>query len=195
MGCDTHGTKLASPVYIFIAQLVLLISYFLQLKSRVLMTPLAISPPRSTPEPDVSSIPQDAATVPTSTTSQALTGNQLQVLLGQGGMRNHVLSRTGRADGRRGVCVQIRLASSEKEQPRVRFRGHGGSIALERQTSTSSAHPIGCVTVTKLNPRVDMKHLLQLWAEEGWRHQRLAVGRVTNTWTPVPCHSSRAACF
>ncbi|NXR12661.1 SCML4 protein, partial [Semnornis frantzii] len=44
-----------------------------KLKSRVLMTPLAISPPRSTPEPDVSSIPQDAATVPTSTTPQALT--------------------------------------------------------------------------------------------------------------------------
>ncbi|XP_031408381.1 sex comb on midleg-like protein 4 [Meleagris gallopavo] len=37
------------------------------------MTPLAISPPRSTPEPDVSSIPQDAATVPKSTTPQALT--------------------------------------------------------------------------------------------------------------------------
>ncbi|KFV64249.1 Sex comb on midleg-like 4, partial [Dryobates pubescens] len=44
-----------------------------KLKSRVLMTPLAISPPRSTPEPDVSSIPQDAATIPTSTTPQALT--------------------------------------------------------------------------------------------------------------------------
>uniref|UniRef100_A0A669Q9M5 Scm polycomb group protein like 4 n=2 Tax=Phasianus colchicus TaxID=9054 RepID=A0A669Q9M5_PHACC len=44
-----------------------------KLKSRVLMTPLAISPPRSTPEPDVSSIPQDAATVPKSTTPQALT--------------------------------------------------------------------------------------------------------------------------
>ncbi|XP_020863740.1 sex comb on midleg-like protein 4 isoform X4 [Phascolarctos cinereus] len=37
-----------------------------KLKSRVLMTPLAISPPRSTPEPDVSSIPQDAATIPSS---------------------------------------------------------------------------------------------------------------------------------
>ncbi|NXC81750.1 SCML4 protein, partial [Cercotrichas coryphoeus] len=44
-----------------------------KLKSRVLMTPLAISPPRSTPEPDISSIPQDAATVPTSDTPQALT--------------------------------------------------------------------------------------------------------------------------
>ncbi|NXQ37414.1 SCML4 protein, partial [Alaudala cheleensis] len=44
-----------------------------QLKSRVLMTPLAISPPRSTPEPDISSIPQDAATVPNSDTPQALT--------------------------------------------------------------------------------------------------------------------------
>ncbi|NWT61621.1 SCML4 protein, partial [Erythrocercus mccallii] len=44
-----------------------------QLKSHVLMTPLAISPPRSTPEPDSSSIPQDAATVPNSDTPQALT--------------------------------------------------------------------------------------------------------------------------
>lgn len=39
------------------------------------MTPLAISPPSSTPEPDMSSIPQDAATVPHSATSQVLTGN------------------------------------------------------------------------------------------------------------------------
>lgn len=45
-----------------------------QLKSRVLMTPLAISPPRSTPEPDISSIPQDAATIPNSAAPQALTG-------------------------------------------------------------------------------------------------------------------------
>ncbi|KAG8444698.1 hypothetical protein GDO86_009751 [Hymenochirus boettgeri] len=37
------------------------------------MTPLAISPPRSTPEPDISSIPQDAATVPNSTVPQSLT--------------------------------------------------------------------------------------------------------------------------
>uniref|UniRef100_F7AKJ9 Scm polycomb group protein like 4 n=1 Tax=Monodelphis domestica TaxID=13616 RepID=F7AKJ9_MONDO len=37
-----------------------------KLKSRVLMTPLAISPPRSTPEPDVISIPQDAAAIPSS---------------------------------------------------------------------------------------------------------------------------------
>ncbi|KAL7987860.1 hypothetical protein Chor_006779 [Crotalus horridus] len=44
-----------------------------QLKSRVLMTPLAISPPRSTPEPDISSIPQDAATIPNSAAPQALT--------------------------------------------------------------------------------------------------------------------------
>ncbi|XP_041420564.1 sex comb on midleg-like protein 4 isoform X1 [Xenopus laevis] len=43
------------------------------LKSRVVMTPLAISPPRSTPEPDISSIPQDAATVPKSAVPQALT--------------------------------------------------------------------------------------------------------------------------
>ncbi|XP_045860899.1 sex comb on midleg-like protein 4 isoform X6 [Meles meles] len=43
------------------------------LKSRVLMTPLALSPPRSTPEPDLSSIPQDAATIPSLTAPQALT--------------------------------------------------------------------------------------------------------------------------
>lgn len=54
--------------------------YFLQLKSRVLMTPLAISPPRSTPEPDISSIPQDAATIPNSAAPQALTGMLNQTL-------------------------------------------------------------------------------------------------------------------
>uniref|UniRef100_A0A8C1QU96 Scm polycomb group protein like 4 n=1 Tax=Cyprinus carpio TaxID=7962 RepID=A0A8C1QU96_CYPCA len=43
-----------------------------KLKSR-LMTPLAISPPSSTPEPDMSSIPQDAATIPHSATPQVLT--------------------------------------------------------------------------------------------------------------------------
>uniref|UniRef100_A0A3Q2Q542 Scm polycomb group protein like 4 n=1 Tax=Fundulus heteroclitus TaxID=8078 RepID=A0A3Q2Q542_FUNHE len=37
------------------------------------MTPLAISPPSSTPEPDMSSIPQDAATIPHSATAQVLT--------------------------------------------------------------------------------------------------------------------------
>uniref|UniRef100_A0A672G8Q0 Scm polycomb group protein like 4 n=1 Tax=Salarias fasciatus TaxID=181472 RepID=A0A672G8Q0_SALFA len=37
------------------------------------MTPLAISPPSSTPEPDMSSIPQDAATIPHSATPQVLT--------------------------------------------------------------------------------------------------------------------------
>uniref|UniRef100_A0A8C0IW31 SLED domain-containing protein n=1 Tax=Chelonoidis abingdonii TaxID=106734 RepID=A0A8C0IW31_CHEAB len=37
------------------------------------MTPLAISPPRSTPEPDISSIPQDAATIPNSAAPQAVT--------------------------------------------------------------------------------------------------------------------------
>ncbi|XP_004637528.1 sex comb on midleg-like protein 4 isoform X2 [Octodon degus] len=44
-----------------------------KLKSRILMTPLALSPPRSTPEPDLSSIPQDAATVPRVVAPQALT--------------------------------------------------------------------------------------------------------------------------
>ncbi|CAH6778272.1 sex comb on midleg-like protein 4 [Phodopus roborovskii] len=44
-----------------------------KIKSPVLMTPLALSPPRSTPEPDLSSIPQDAATVPSLVVPQALT--------------------------------------------------------------------------------------------------------------------------
>ncbi|XP_076844294.1 sex comb on midleg-like protein 4 isoform X1 [Brachyhypopomus gauderio] len=44
-----------------------------KLKSRMAMTPLAISPPSSTPEPDMSSIPQDAATVPHSSTPDVLT--------------------------------------------------------------------------------------------------------------------------
>lgn len=76
---------------------------FLQLKSRVLMTPLAISPPRSTPEPDVSSIPQDAATVPKSTTPQALTGMWTEECCSKGVNRSHswqpaaVLFRTSTA--------------------------------------------------------------------------------------------------
>ncbi|XP_052607505.1 sex comb on midleg-like protein 4 isoform X4 [Peromyscus californicus insignis] len=45
----------------------------LQIKPPVLMTPLALSPPRSTPEPDLSSIPQDAATIPSLVVPQALT--------------------------------------------------------------------------------------------------------------------------
>ncbi|KAL1770167.1 sex comb on midleg 4 isoform X1 [Sigmodon hispidus] len=44
-----------------------------KIKSPVLMTPLALSPPRSTPEPDLSSIPQDAATIPSLMAPQALT--------------------------------------------------------------------------------------------------------------------------
>ncbi|KAM9433932.1 sex comb on midleg-like protein 4 isoform 1-T1 [Salvelinus alpinus] len=44
-----------------------------KLKPRMVMTPLAISPPSSTPEPDMSSIPQDAATIPHSATPQVLT--------------------------------------------------------------------------------------------------------------------------
>ncbi|EPQ18653.1 Sex comb on midleg-like protein 4 [Myotis brandtii] len=44
-----------------------------KLKSPVLLTPLALSPPRSTPEPDLSSIPQDAATIPSLGVPQALT--------------------------------------------------------------------------------------------------------------------------
>lgn len=52
------------------------------------MTPLAISPPSSTPEPDMSSIPQDAATIPHSATPQVLTGrprSSLMALLHQRG--------------------------------------------------------------------------------------------------------------
>ncbi|KAM6185928.1 sex comb on midleg-like protein 4 isoform 2-T2 [Rhynchocyon petersi] len=44
-----------------------------KLKSPVLMTPLALSPPRSTPEPDISNIPQDGATIPSLAAPQALT--------------------------------------------------------------------------------------------------------------------------
>ncbi|XP_042529813.1 sex comb on midleg-like protein 4 isoform X2 [Dipodomys spectabilis] len=44
-----------------------------KLKPPVLMTPLALSPPRSTPEPDLSSIPQDAATIPSLVAAQTLT--------------------------------------------------------------------------------------------------------------------------
>lgn len=66
--------------------------YFLQLKSRVLMTPLAVSPPRSTPEPDVSSIPQDAATIPNSAAPQALTGMQAHRHHGKRVSRSHGLS-------------------------------------------------------------------------------------------------------
>lgn len=44
------------------------------------MTPLAISPPSSTPEPDMSSIPQDAATIPHSATPQVLTGRTQNTL-------------------------------------------------------------------------------------------------------------------
>lgn len=89
------------------------------------MTPLAISPPRSTPEPDISSIPQDAATVPNSDTPQALTGTQPQVLLDQGVSRSHGL--TARCHSQmlcfpeqgelmKMACLQIRLVTSDKEQ-------------------------------------------------------------------------------
>lgn len=84
--------------------------YFLQLKSRVLMTPLAVSPPRSTPEPDISSIPQDAATIPNSATPQALTGTSVRCSWAKGwaGTRgwqpDAVLSRMGGAQ-ENGVCA------------------------------------------------------------------------------------------
>ncbi|CAN9507425.1 unnamed protein product [Ophioblennius macclurei] len=44
-----------------------------KLKPRMLMSPLASSPPGSTPEPEMGSIPQDAAIVPHSATPQVLT--------------------------------------------------------------------------------------------------------------------------
>ncbi|XP_049627159.1 sex comb on midleg-like protein 4 [Suncus etruscus] len=44
-----------------------------KLKTQALITPRALSPPRSTPEPDLSSIPQDAATIPSLTVPQTLT--------------------------------------------------------------------------------------------------------------------------
>ncbi|XP_029965573.1 sex comb on midleg-like protein 4 isoform X2 [Salarias fasciatus] len=44
-----------------------------KLKPRMLMSPLAISPPGGTPEPEMGSIPQDAAIVPHSATPQVLT--------------------------------------------------------------------------------------------------------------------------
>lgn len=84
------------------------------------MTPLAISPPRSTPEPDISSIPQDAATVPNSDTPQALTGTQPQVLLDQGVSRSH--GRTARCHSQmlgelmKMGCLQISPVTSDKEQ-------------------------------------------------------------------------------
>ncbi|XP_039980871.1 uncharacterized protein scml4 isoform X4 [Xiphias gladius] len=45
-----------------------------KLKPRMVMSPLANSPPSSTPEPEMGSIPQDAAIVPHSATPQVLTG-------------------------------------------------------------------------------------------------------------------------
>lgn len=44
-----------------------------KLKPRVVMPPLANSPPNSTPEPEMGSLPQDAAIVPHSATLQVLT--------------------------------------------------------------------------------------------------------------------------
>ncbi|KAM3861007.1 sex comb on midleg-like protein 4 [Diretmus argenteus] len=44
-----------------------------KLKPRMVMSPLADSPPSSTPEPEMGSIPQDAAIIPHSATPQALT--------------------------------------------------------------------------------------------------------------------------
>ncbi|XP_030577630.1 sex comb on midleg-like protein 4 isoform X2 [Archocentrus centrarchus] len=48
-----------------------------KLKPRMVMSPLANSPPSSTPEPEMGSIPQDAAIVPHSATPQVLTETPL----------------------------------------------------------------------------------------------------------------------
>ncbi|XP_038148555.1 sex comb on midleg-like protein 4 isoform X2 [Cyprinodon tularosa] len=48
-----------------------------KLKPRMVMSPLANSPPNSTPEPETGSIPQDAAIVPHSATPQVLTDTPL----------------------------------------------------------------------------------------------------------------------
>ncbi|XP_029902435.1 uncharacterized protein scml4 isoform X2 [Myripristis murdjan] len=48
-----------------------------KLKPRMVMSPLADSPPSSTPEPEMGSIPQDAAIVPHSATPQALTAAEI----------------------------------------------------------------------------------------------------------------------
>lgn len=45
-----------------------------KLKPRMVMSPLGNSPPGSTPEPEMGSLPQDAAIVPKSATPQVLTG-------------------------------------------------------------------------------------------------------------------------
>uniref|UniRef100_A0A8C6U2U4 Uncharacterized protein n=1 Tax=Neogobius melanostomus TaxID=47308 RepID=A0A8C6U2U4_9GOBI len=47
-----------------------------KLKPRTLMSPLANSPPNSTPEPEMGSLPQDAAIVPHSAAPQVLTAKQ-----------------------------------------------------------------------------------------------------------------------
>ena len=44
------------------------------------MSPLANSPPSSTPEPEMGSLPQDAAIVPHSATPQVLTGNSIHTV-------------------------------------------------------------------------------------------------------------------
>ncbi|KAM9005076.1 sex comb on midleg-like protein 4 isoform 2-T2 [Sarcophilus harrisii] len=76
-----------------------------KLKSRVLMTPLAISPPRpprSTPEPDVSSIPQDAAAMPSSAAAaQALTGPFL------GGYHPPEVTPQFHRRPRRAICIYV----------------------------------------------------------------------------------------
>ncbi|XP_036003410.1 sex comb on midleg-like protein 4 isoform X2 [Fundulus heteroclitus] len=48
-----------------------------KLKPRMVMSPLANSPPSSTPEPEMGSIPQDAAIVPHSATPQVLTDSPM----------------------------------------------------------------------------------------------------------------------
>lgn len=50
-----------------------------QLKPRMVMSPLANSAPSSTPEPEAGSIPHDAAIIPHSAAPQALAGETLKI--------------------------------------------------------------------------------------------------------------------
>ncbi|KAK1338142.1 hypothetical protein QTO34_001252 [Cnephaeus nilssonii] len=85
----------------------------------VLLTPLALSPPRSTPEPDLSSIPQDAATVPSLGVPQALTVRialSPVSLMGHSPTNSSMLSKA-RAEGHTGaapwlMCTVLRACGS-----------------------------------------------------------------------------------
>ncbi|XP_027711325.1 sex comb on midleg-like protein 4 isoform X6 [Vombatus ursinus] len=113
-----------------------------KLKSRVLMTPLAISPPRSTPEPDVSSIPQDAATIPSSAAAaQALTAKTVileDYLADPVGMRRYNVDPSNSAFNCTGSSSSSSLCSGRLSS------GEGG---LGRGLTTSScSHRSGPVS-------------------------------------------------